>query len=631
MKKKILLFSVLFLLFCGTLFADGDWNIGIKPGDTPPAHKAYYRLNEYMYKVHVYVGKNNKVNTKSPWSDFMKVGETVIYKSNFNFPVSAMVNFQTKFDGQSGSKSFRTVNSSMKFIADPALPPVPVTHKGSLAAVKRYFGKTGTLQRVLEIGTGGNVEGTLMGLPISIEKPDGTTEAAKIEDILPYDSGSGRKNKVPWVVVYEPMLLLHHKSGVDHTAMSATDMALLQMAGMPLRGTHGEDVTTLFRNLPNSAFLTDRWFGFSVVGGMSTYWPNDRIVQHGGYGMRYLAGKNREVADETKPPISGEELRTDTDVYFNFRIRNRGYTKDDDIGNHNSVTVEFFVNGTSIGTHSNIVLKAGTSQLAWVKYHTPDTPQTLTVTCEVRGGENVDGIPQAANVDAASKTYHLIQLEEKIPPDPKAKDPATGKPVLTPTGFSVPTVPKQPEVKEYTWHYYTCYWVPYWVDGEDHGNYEYDTHSCYAKLIVDGSGKVKPDIASEGGRCFTATEEGGKWTMKSGYGIKADIQASYQGSGTSDITNIQNSNVTFPEFGYVKFNRFLEENGGIWRFKENKYSTYKRRVHFTPLWFPDGMDYTPHIFLFDCWCPAGEMKTEIRESIHIEGNVYDDYTVIPWE
>lgn len=628
MKKKTILCIILFLLFCRTLFADGDWNIGIKPGDTPPAHKGYYRLNEYMYKVHVYVGRSNKVTTKSPWSDFIKVGDTVVYTSDFVFPAGTRINFKTKFEGQAGLKQFDKVDTSMKFIRDSALPPVPVTHKGSLSKVKQYFGSTGTLQDMLERGTDNNVEGTLMSLPISIEKPDGTIEPAKIEDILPYDAGSGRKNKVPWVVVYEPMLLLHHKSGIHHTAMSATDMALLQMAGMKLRGTSGEDVTSLFRNLPNSAFLTDHWFGFSVVGGMSTYWPNDRIVQHGGYGMRFLPGVNVPVPSP-KPPVSGETLRTDTDVYFNFTIRNDGYTKDDDIGNHNPVTVEFYVNGASIGTHSGIVLQAGTSQLAWIKYRTPSTPQTLTVTCDVRGGENVDGVSKARNTDASSKTYTLIKLEEKIPPDPKAKDPSTGKPILTPSGFSVPTVAKQPEVKEHTWHYYTCYWVPYWVDGEDHGNYEYDTHHCSAKLSVHG--KIKPDIASEGGRCFTATEEFGRWTMKSGYGIKADIQASYHTSGTSDVTKIQNTNVTFPEFGYATYNRFLEEDSGMWRFKQNKYSTYKRRVHFTPLWYPDGMDYTPHVFLFDCWCPAGEMKTEIRDTIHIEGSVYDDYTVIPWE
>ena len=38
-------------------------------------------------------------------------------------------------------------------------------------------------------------------------------------------------------------------------------------------------------------------------------------------------------------------------------------------------------------------------------------------------------------------------------------------------------------------------------------------------------------------------------------------------------------------------------------FKENRYSTYNRRTHFTPIWYPDG-SYMPYTWLIDCWTRA---------------------------
>ena len=54
-------------------------------------------------------------------------------------------------------------------------------------------------------------------------------------------------------------------------------------------------------------------------------------------------------------------------------------------------------------------------------------------------------------------------------------------------------------------------------------------------------------------------------------------------------------------------------NGGYdmtHEFKKNGYSTYERRTHFTPIWYPDG-SYTPYTWLLDCWTPAGMLSIRI--------------------
>ncbi len=60
--------------------------------------------------------------------------------------------------------------------------------------------------------------------------------------------------------------------------------------------------------------------------------------------------------------------------------------------------------------------------------------------------------------------------------------------------------------------------------------------------------------------------------------------------------------------------------------KEQKHSAYYRRVHFTPLWYPDGT-YTAYTCLEDAWTPAGMLSANLTDYVKIKGNVYDDWHV----
>ena len=63
-------------------------------------------------------------------------------------------------------------------------------------------------------------------------------------------------------------------------------------------------------------------------------------------------------------------------------------------------------------------------------------------------------------------------------------------------------------------------------------------------------------------------------------------------------------------------------------FQVNVYSTYNRRTHFTPIWYPDG-NYTVYTRLLDCWTPAGMLSMNLTDSLMIDGNLWSDCHIAP--
>ena len=92
---------------------------------------------------------------------------------------------------------------------------------------------------------------------------------------------------------------------------------------------------------------------------------------------------------------------------------------------------------------------------------------------------------------------------------------------------------------------------------------------------------------------------------------------------------MQNAVTYFPEFKYKSYWRLLEVTSrSKMEFRENKYSTYNNRTHFTPVRYPDG-SYKVYTWVMDCWTPAGMLSVNKTDSLTIKGNVYDDWHVAP--
>ncbi|MBQ7775134.1 MAG: hypothetical protein IJ379_04350, partial [Lachnospiraceae bacterium] len=121
-------------------------------------------------------------------------------------------------------------------------------------------------------------------------------------------------------------------------------------------------------------------------------------------------------------------------------------------------------------------------------------------------------------------------------------------------------------------------------------------------------------------------------TIKSGYGVNISVNASASTSQSSATTPPQTAVSYFPEFYYKTYWRLLEKTSGGYHagfeFRNNHYSTYNRRTHFTPIWMPDGT-YTVYTYLLDCWTPDGMLSVNLTDSVQISGDLWDDWHIAP--
>lgn len=359
------------------------------------------------------------------------------------------------------------------------------------------------------------------------------------------------------------------------------------------------------QNIPLSMFLEIPDLGYPAWGG-SRLSPASNVDIKSSLGLGIV--RFHEVPPEP-PEINAYdyEYRTNTEVVTTVDVS--GGQSDPD----HPVSVTFTINGRSY-TVNNVYYPEGDSQLAWVRWTTPDTPQTMTITVRVHGGGSVNN---------GTLHVNIVNLDENPPPNPLADDRNDG--------FTPPVVPGNEQVTSTNWGVWRPWWYTYWVwhsgdeedDGYwcDHGWYEFDFDRYSASLSATMT--VTPDEKAP-----TASRD----TMKSGYGVNEKVTTHVNTNQSSSVTAAQNAVTYFPEFQYQGFWRLLDRMGGGYHmtheFKVNRYSTYGRRTHFTPLWYPDGR-YTPYTWLIDCWTPAGMLSMNLTDSVTISGNLWGDWHIAP--
>lgn len=367
-------------------------------------------------------------------------------------------------------------------------------------------------------------------------------------------------------------------------------------------------VSLSHKNLPLALFLETADLGFPAWGGSrSTAASNADIKSSLGIGIVRFNDMPPQI-----PVVSDcdYEYRTDTEVITAVRIS--GGQSDPD----HPVSVTFHVAGSSY-TVSGVYYPEGESQLAWIRWRTPREPQVITITVNVHGG----GSPSKGTI-----RVNVVDLDANPPPDPNADDRNDG--------FSYPPVPVKEQSTSASWGIWRPWWQEHWVWhsyynelGEeegywcDHGWWAFTFDRYYASLSASMS--VTPD-----GKSPTASGT----TLKSGYGIQERVDTHVSTTQSSAVTAAQNAVTYFPEFGYQRYWRLLDRMGGGYdmshEFKENPYSTFNRRTHFTPIWYPDG-SYTPYTWLIDCWTPAGMLSMNLTDSVTISGNLWSDWHIAP--
>ena len=423
-------------------------------------------------------------------------------------------------------------------------------------------------------------------------------------------------------VMVEPLAYVTFQ-GV-RTAMTATEAALYDRL---IGGTMRQKMPSLsHKNLPLAIFLETSDLGFPAwTGSRTEKVSDDDIISSLGIGIVRF---DEEVTPEAA--VIDYEYRVDTDVITAVTVS--GGKADPD----NPVTVSFGINGATY-TVSNVYYPEDSSQLVWVKWHTPSTPQTVTISVSTTGS----GTPGKTSIVA-----DIVDLDGYDPPNPTANDRNNGYSA----GRAV--LPSFQEKTYASWSVWNTSWNENWVwhsDWEwhsighdescpedcttnhgywvDEGEWKDDGWWVFSKTYYNASFsaamQLKPDEKSP-----TASAK----TMKSGYGVNIEVIGCASSTDSAAVTEVQTAVSYFPEFYYRSYWRLLERTttgmNSIFQFKRNEYSTYNRRTHFTPIWMKDGT-YTVYTYILDCWTPDGMLTANLTDSVNISGDLWKDWHIAP--
>lgn len=171
-------------------------------------------------------------------------------------------------------------------------------------------------------------------------------------------------------------------------AMTAHEAALYDqvLSG----GLRSKMVSLTHQNLPLSLFLETPDLGFPAWNGStSSRVSNDQILSSLGLGIVRF-----KDAPTTPSPVQTQvEYRTNTDVITSVLL-----STSKQINPKAPASVTFSIMGSSLIV-TNIVIPEGDSQLVWVKWRTPSTPQTVFIQVSSTDGTLSENVIQTAIVD----------------------------------------------------------------------------------------------------------------------------------------------------------------------------------------------------------------------------------------
>ena len=418
----------------------------------------------------------------------------------------------------------------------------------------------------------------------------------------------------------------------NYFAMSAHQAALYDQ--MLSGGLRSKMVSLTHKNLPLAMFLERAELGYPAWTGTTTKnVSNDTIINYLGLGVVHFTEEPiPEESIETPDPEEDDwwygfgwmygvgngnpagpqyAYRTDTDVITSIRV-----TADQEYNPDNPLSARFVIDGNNYLVE-DIVIPEDESQIVWVKWHTPDEPGEVTIRVTVGG---------------RTRTARAVieEIVDNEPPDPKANDRNDL--------YQLPNVPVQTETETLSWGVWSASWHEYWewipnwewtgthwVDNGqwvDNGWYDFTFNRYHASLDTNQSITPNSKVPTSSGN-----------RMKSGYGFDTSLECRIDTNApVRAYTQAQTTQMFFPEFEYSTYFRVLDRNVQSYRstfqFKENRYSTYKSRSHFTPVWFPDG-DYKTYTMVYDAWTPAGMLRVNKTASLNLVGNLFEDWHIAP--
>lgn len=560
MKKGIISFILITMLLNSILpfsvFAVGDGNIDSGGGD---------------------MGSGTSQNKWSPGNDGVRVS---IVRANDHSVVTTPIDLTNKQPPSTmfhfgkvsklqynGGRNLSPIQGSYSYInPSQSIPRIVSTDgKNNIEAIKSYFTDEQVIRSIAS-NTGMNYDTLING---------------------------------EYKLLLEPIAYYTFQGVVIATTATEAAMYDEKLSG----GLRSKMVSLSHKNLPLSMFLEVGDLGYHAwSGSTSTPASNSDIKNYLGLGIVRFKGKPEEPIISTYD----YEYRVNTEVITSVMVS--GGQSDPD----NPTYVSFSIGGRTYDV-GNVYYPRGDSQLAWVKWTTPSTEQTMTIYVNVNG---------PGGTAKSTINIKIVDLDKSPPPNPVANDRNDS--------FSYGTIPRREEKINANWSIWSPWWYSYWVwhsTGEDsgywcdHGWWEFDLEQYSARLSADM--RIMND---------NKNPTGNGSTFKSGYGINQLVNASISSNQSSAITYPQNAISYFPEFRYETYWRVLDRmtsgSSPKFEFKKNNYSTYKNRTHFSPIWMLDGA-YIVNTWLIDAWTPVGMLSMNLTDSLTIRGNLWQDWHIAP--
>lgn len=585
LKKSLLaVFLLIIMLLSGTLtaYAEGNGNVDGGGGGLNQGTKAYnWPGNSYQ---------GVRVTVVDAESGGIVAGPIDFSNKDLSAISGKMIHFGkvSKMQYKSGAALNAQTSQYVCYKPTTTIPRIISSNssKASIEQIKRYFCSEGAASMVA--GKAGM-------------------------DVAALTSGS-------YKLVIEPVIYLIYNN--LYFAMTTTEAGLYnRMVGGDL-GAHFP--TVVMKNLALALFLERSDLGFPVyTGSKTTPRSTDEMIQMLGIGI---------ISYKGAPPTEAEYdaiYRVDTDVIVSTTL-----STTEEINNDAKAAVTFSIGDRSYRMSSVVIPKNG-SQLVWVKWHTPSEPCEITINISTNKG----------SLATTTIRANVVDLDENSPPDPMADDRCDG--------YNRTSLPAGQNVTSLSWSVWRCWWHANWVwvsdwdwesgehnencpagctsshghwvdngEWEDQGWYDYAKDDYSASLSA--AMRINPDEKNP-------TASGS--VLKSGYGICMTVTADMRsGAPASHNTQGQTCVAYFPEFYYTDYWRLLEPTSpgysAQFEFQRNEYSTYNRRTHFTPVWFPDG-NYTVYAHVMDVWTPAGMLQMYLNDTLTIHDNLFSDWHVRP--
>lgn len=323
--------------------------------------------------------------------------------------------------------------------------------------------------------------------------------------------------------------------------------------------------------------------------------------------------------------VPNSSYRQGTDIIVSYDIVNDGVFS---FTPSNPLEVTFTVSSTNnsgtttqiLNTSEDVIVPSYNENLVYFKVSVPSDSRYLTFKISV--SSSVEEYDYANNT--STKVVYVTSVVDSQTEDTTFESSPTGFTVPSSTA-STPTL-GETAVSSATWQVWK--WSNNAFVLKTYGVTYSPTISVTADTVVQ-----------------TETVSASITTMKSGYGIMFEATTgissygSYLMPSSDAYTSAQNGALFLPEYQYssaINSYRTLELVSNILTLEQNSNalnsngSSAYRRVHFTPIYYPDGM-YVLKSYIYDVWTPAGMISaTTTTSQIKLDGNIYDDwfYTTI---